>query len=174
MKQQLASVSLRKLKKSYIVFAKGFIERKKKTAFIFDTGASITLIGINTLIGNDKESFYRMKYIIEQEIMEKGVLEHGELLKTATEEQIQVYPCKCEGVSIEGMREITFYFHIYPGRVGMPLLGFDYIDDCTFSHGMGGTVNITSVSEKAGKRFYAENVLDLRKIMQKFQHTNVE
>ena len=84
---------------------------------------------------------------------------------TATEERIEMYPCKCDGVSISETKPITLYFCIYLGDIGMPLLGFDYIDDCSYHHSIGGELYISAVADDVGKRFYPDNVIDFNRIL---------
>ncbi len=79
-----------------------------------------------------------------------------------------MFPCKCDGVSISGSREITLYFYFYLGNIGMPLLGFDYIDDCSYNHTISGNILVTAVAENVGKRFYPEKVLDFNHILNRF------
>ena len=100
----IGSVSLRKLEKAYIVDVKDLVA-KKEIPFLFDTGAGISLIGINTLSGDEPEDRELLKQIIEKKIARNGILENGRPPKTVTREQIEI-----------------------------PLLGFDYIDNCSFSH----------------------------------------
>ena len=51
----------------------------------------------------------------------------------------------------------------------MPLLGFDYIDDCTYHHTMSGNFIITAVADDVGKRFYPEKVQDFNKIVEEYE-----
>ena len=89
-------------------------------------------------------------------------------MRTVTNERVEIYPCKCSDVSIEGTPKITFYFHLYLGTVSLPLLGFDYIDDCSFSHRSKGDIEVSAVSQNAGKRFYENGTLDIRAVMENF------
>ena len=67
-----------------------------------------------------------------------------------------------------GTKPITFYFHIYLGNISIPLIGFDYIDDCTYYHKAVGILEVISVADNAGKRFYPEAVLDFNKILDEY------
>ena len=86
-----------------------------------------------------------------------------------TQEKVEMYPCRYQGVSVSGTNPGTFYFYIYPGNINMPLLGFDYLDDCSFHHGIGGSLIVNAIAENAGKRFYPEKLLDFNIIMEKFK-----
>lgn len=167
--EQIASVNLHKGKSAYFVYVLNLREEGSDLLFHFDTGASVSLIGLNTICEDDEERTEILKQIIENEIAEKGVKKYSESLKTATKEEIEVYPCKCDEVTLLGGNPATFYFHIYLGTVNLPLLGFDYIDDCSFHHSIQGNVHISAVSESAGKRFYTGNVIDFNSVMKKYR-----
>ena len=79
-----------------------------------------------------------------------------------------MYPCRFEGASISETQPIILYFCVYLGDIGMPLLGFDYIDDCSYLHRIGGYLIFNAVANNPGKRFYPEKVIDFNKVLNKY------
>ncbi len=79
-----------------------------------------------------------------------------------------MYPCKMDRVVISDTREITLFFYIYLGEAGMPLLGFDYLDDCSFQHRIEGDLIFVAFADSPGKRFYPEKVIDFNKVIDRY------
>ena len=163
-----ASFSFPKRKRSYFAVIYNLLGEGTTNVFHFDTGASISLIGLNTICGDDPQRCEALKSIILDEIKNLGVLPYQESLQTVTQDELIVYPCKCEGVFIQGSAEITFYFHVYLGNISLPLLGFDYIDDCSFKHSIRGNLFVQAVANDVGKRFYPDKVVDFNKVIRKY------
>ena len=147
---------------------KNFLRDNDDFLFQFDTGASLSLIGLNSICEDDEQNKQVLKEIIINHIKKERILAHKGTLKTVTEETMEVYPCKLAGVSIMGTMPITFYFHIYLGNISIPLIGYDYIDDCTYYHKAGGRLEVISIADNVGKRFYLENVLDFNNILEEY------
>ena len=167
--ESVASFSLYKSEKAWFVNVQNFGSDENDTLFHFDTGASMSLVGLNTLCGDDPEDCAVLRDIIEEEIQAKGIEDYENPPKTITNEVIHVYPGKMSGVSISGTAPITFYFHIYLGMVNLPLLVFDYIDDCSLQHQIAGNMDIRAVASDVGKRFYPEKLLDFNFIMGRYR-----
>ncbi|MBR2275212.1 MAG: hypothetical protein IJ873_04010 [Lachnospiraceae bacterium] len=155
--------------KAYFTVIRNFAGIKRRLVFHFDTGASVSLIGLNSICGDDLERRDILARLIREEIAGAEIVPYEPQPQTVTKDTLEVYPCRCSDVSIHGTPPIDFYFHIYLGTVNMPLLGFDYIDDCCFSHSISGDIHITAIAENAGKRFYPDKVIDFNKVMDKFR-----
>ena len=169
------SFSATKAGKSYIVKVNGIHPEGKAMLFQFDSGASVTLLGLNSFCDkDDTESYDFLKKIIEDEIKAGGFDKLKNSGSTATEQNIDMYPCKYDGVSISGTSEITLYFHIYLGNIGMPLLGFDYIDDTSYHHSIGGDLVINAVANDIGKRFYPDKVIDCNIVFEKYKKSRLQ
>ena len=166
--QSLGSFSTIKARKSYFVRVKDFRRDTEEIYFQFDTGASLSLIGLNTICDDSDTNKEILRKIILREIVKNGVDSHQDSPKTVTEEEVTVYPCMLEGVSIMGTAPITMYFYIYLGNVNMPLLGYDYVDDCSYRHSIGGNIEITAVAENVGKKYYPERILDFNAILEEY------
>jgi len=137
--------------------------------FHVDSGASVTFLGLDSFCDPDQLDEYRLlKSIVEDEIRAEGFENLSDSASTATKEEIEMYPCKYEGVSISDTREITLYFYLYLGDIGMPLLGFDYLDDCSYHHVIGGDLMIVAVARDVGKRFYPDKVIDFNRVLSQY------
>jgi hypothetical protein len=168
--ESVGSFSATKAGKSYIVKVNGMHPEGKAMLFQFDSGASVTLLGLNSFCDNDDMASYNLlKSIIETEIESGNFERYKNSGSTATDQSIEMYPCKYDGVSISGTKEITLYFNIYLGNIGMPLLGFDYIDDTSYHHSIGGDLVINAVADNVGKRFYPEKVIDFNKVLASYK-----
>ena len=67
-----------------------------------------------------------------------------------------------------------FFFDISFDEISIPLLGSSFIDDCSYSHSIGGNLNITGICEKAGSGFYdGMNILDFNTILDRFEADSV-
>lgn len=168
--QLLDSFSAKHIGKSYILTIDGFRRNDETMVFQFDTGASATLIGLNSIVDDGKEERKELlKGIIMDEIKAKNVLPYNPKAKTVTNEEVEIFPCVINDVSIMGTAPRTLYFHIYLGDVSMPLLGFDFIDDCTFHHSKNGDMEILAVPDDAGKAYYTGSVIDFNAVLERLQ-----
>ncbi len=79
-----------------------------------------------------------------------------------------MYPCRFRGASISGTKPIDLYFFLHLGNVSVPLLGFDYIDDCSYHHSIGGDFVVNAVADEVGKRFYPDSVIDFNRVLDQF------
>ena len=164
------SFSAMKAKRAYMVFVYDFHPDGTAMLFQVDTGASVTLAGLNSFCHPDKKEDYILLKKIIEEAIEEGEFHHVKRsASTATKEEVEMYPCKYVGVSVSGTKPITLYFHIFLGDVNMPLLGFDYIDDCSLNHSVGGNLVVNAIAEHVGRRFYPEKVIDFNAILERFQ-----
>ena len=137
--------------------------------FQFDTGASVTFLGINSFCDEEnKEEYELLRNIVKEEIADGKYDVVKDSASTATKEEVYMYPCRYDGVSISGTKPIVLYFFLYLGDVSVPLLGFDYIDDCSYHHSIGGELVVNAVAQDVGKRFYPNTVIDFNKIIERF------
>ena len=58
---------------------------------------------------------------------------------------------------------------IFLGDITLPLLGFDYLDDCSYHHTIGGDLLVSAVAKDIGKRFYPDNVLNFNSILDQYE-----
>ena len=168
MQVQVASFSTIKVNKSYYVHVDGVRRDLENLYFQVDTGASISLIGLNTICDEDSTRKNVLKTVIRKEVGTYGIIPFKERPRTVTGEQVEVFPCKLNGVSVMGTNPFTFFFCVYWGNISVPLLGYDYLDDCTYHHVAGGVVEILGVTEHPGRRFYSDNILDFNKVLDKY------
>ncbi len=167
--ESVGSFNAIKSGKAYIVEVDNLVPDDRLLAFHVDSGASVTLIGLNSFCRSGNESDHELlKGILEDEILKESFMASKTSGSTVTKEEIDMYPCKFSGVSIAGTSPITLYFHIYLGNIGIPLLGFDYIDDTSYHHSIAGDLIFTAVQDDPGKRFYPEKVIDFNKVMDLF------
>ena len=82
--QSLASFSAKRIRKTYLVEVLNLRRDNEKVVFQFDTGASMSLIGLNTICDDDESHKELLKSIIVQKIEEKVVGEQREKAKTVT------------------------------------------------------------------------------------------
>ena len=140
--------------------------------FLFDTGASCPVIGINNFFYDerDKEDRENLEKLIRNELTKQNVMPRPIPLKAANSQPVTTYPCVCHRVSIENTAEQDFYFDISFDRISIPLLGSSFIDDCAYSHAINGNINITSMKQHAGADYYKDrNVLDFDEVAKKFE-----
>lgn len=152
--------------KAYVVEVDNLAPDDGIMTFHIDSGASVSLVGLNSFYNpDDKIRYEKFKIALESEIFTGRYDAYRKSGSTVTEEEIDMYPCKCSNVSISGSKPVTLYFHIYLGNIGMPLLGFDYIDDTSYHHTIGGDMIFGAVADNPGERFYTDKVIDIRKIL---------
>lgn len=169
--ESAASFSLLKSKKAYFVNIQNLRNDGDDILFLCDSGASMSLIGLNTICGENEDDCKILKSILEKEIQKNGIKKHDGNPKTVTRETLAVYPCKIDGVSVSGAAPSTLYFHIFLGHINLPLLGFDYIDDCSFRHGIGGNIDVTAIATNAGRRFYPDIVIDFNRVLDTYRNS---
>lgn len=172
--ESVASFSLLKSKKAYFVNIQNLRNDGDDILFLCDSGASMSLIGLNTICGDSEDDCNALKSILEEEIRINGIKEHDGHPKTVTRETLSVYPCKIDGISVSGTLPSTLYFHIFLGYINLPLIGFDYIDDCAFRHGIGGNIDVIAIAASAGKRFYPDEVIDFNRVLDAYKSTRTE
>ena len=148
--QSLASFSAKRTKRSYILAVDSFRRDNRRLVFQFDTGASMSLVGLNTVCDDDEGKAILARIILE-EVAANGIEEEKEFAKTATNEEVGVYPCRLSGVSIMNTKPRDLYFHVYLGDVNLPLLGFDFTDYCDYHHRINGDIEVTAISDYAGR-----------------------
>ena len=167
--ESLGSFNAVKSGKAYIVAIENLAPGDRVMTFHVDSGASVTLIGLNSFCRPDKENDHDMlRNILLNEIKHGNFEPYRTSGFTITDEEIEMYPCKFDGVSISGTKPITLYFYIYLGDISMPLLGFDYIDDTSYNHSIGGDLAFTAIRDSPGRRFYPDRVIDFNSILDSF------
>lgn len=164
------SFSTTKAGKAYIVNVYNIHPDGDVMVFQVDSGASVSFMGLNSFCDPDKTDEYNiLRDIVSDEIRNGHFERFKNSASTATQEEVELYPCKMDNVSISDTAPITLYFCLYLGNVSMPLLGFDYIDDCTYNHRIAGDIIFTAVAEDIGKRFYPDKVIDFNRVIDRFQ-----
>lgn len=136
--------------------------------FCFDTGANVSVIGLNTVCGDDPEQQNKLKSIILKQIQREKIQPYE--AKSVALESMLLYPCSSRDVSVAGIRGGNFYFHIYLGNVGIALLGFDYINRCRFTHEIGKSIYVTAI-EDMKYSLYQGKVLDFNEVIRQFTET---
>lgn len=164
MTESVESFSTSKVGRAYVVRVMNLHPNEEDVTFQFDSGASMSLIGLNTVCDDENEQAI-LGEIVREEIKRKAVRSHPGKPETVTREHIEVFPCRMDGVSISGTNPITFYFHIFLGKIGMPLLGFDYIDGCSCQHSIGGEFIISAVENDVGKKYYPKDIIDFNDVL---------
>ena len=171
--QSLASFSTIKARKSYYVRVKNFRRDTEELFFQFDTGAALSLIGLNTICDKSIEDQNILRNIILKEINENGIEAHQDSPKTVTEEEVIVYPCRLDGVSIMGTTAVCLYFYIFLGNVNMPLLGYDYVDDCCYRHSIGGNIEVMAIADNVGRKHYPQKIINFNKVLDEYYRIKV-
>lgn len=167
--EYVSSFDASKAGKAYIVKVRNLHPDGDIMSFHVDSGSGVTLLELDTLCSpKTKNEYELLKCIILDEISKGGFSKLKTSASTVTKEEVEMYPCKYDGVSISGTKPITLYFYIYLGDIGMPLLGFDYIDDCSYQHGIGGDLIFTAVANNLGMRFYPKRTIDFNKVLNRF------
>lgn len=167
----LDSFSAIRAGRSYLVSVRNIRQDQEYVYFQFDTGAAMSLIGLNTICDRDAVRQQRLKDILLEEIDGNAIHPLSEAPRTVTEESVTLYPCRLDGVSIMNTREITFFFCIYLGNVNMPLLGYDYLDDCTYHHLAGGNIEVTGIKNGVGERYYSGPLIDFKLVLERYYRT---
>ena len=164
----LDSFSTIKLKSAYFVRVENLRKDNRIVYFQFDTGASMSLIGLNTICDENIDLQNKLKSLILDEANRSKVDMLSNSPKTVTNQTIDVYPCMMRNVSIMHTAPIDFYFYIFLGTINMPLLGFDYIDGFTYHHSANGNIEVLSISLESVKHTYPDDVIDFDIVMRRF------
>lgn len=163
----IASFKIPAFESKFIVDVQNLLGDETMVPFCFDTGANVSLIGLNTVCGNNQSDWGILKTIVEKHVARKKIVPF--MAKTVAMEEMMLFPCKSEKVSVAGTQETTFYFHIFLGRIGVALLGFDYINGCSFTHEIGKSIFVNAVNNKMNAALYPKNVLNFHDIMKEFR-----
>ena len=173
--ESVASFKAPKAGKAYVVNVTNLHPDGKSMLFHVDSGASVTFLGLNSFCDREDAENYRILKSVDEAEIANGRFEGlKSAASTATDEKVEMYPCKCSGVSISETTPVTLYFCIYLGDIGMPLLGLDYIDDCSYHHSIGGELMISAVANDVGKRFYPEKVIDFNKVLEIYSSKRIK
>ena len=165
----IASFSAHKVRTSHFLTVDGITD-DGVLHFLFDTGAAVSLIGINSLFQDDeKDKIETFRRIVESEIESQNVIPRSNDLKTVTKQNVTTYPCVSHGISIEGTKQMDFFFDLSLEDISIPLLGSTFTDDCAYNHTINGILMITGMKDKAGSEYYnGYNVLDFDVVMRKY------
>ncbi len=164
----LGSFSAIKLKSAYYLQIQNIRRDNRTLYFQFDTGAAITLIGLNSICDDDMAAQERLKEILLDEIYSNDIRPLSETPKTVTKESVEVYPCRMDGISIMRTAPITFYFYIYLGEINMPLLGVDHTDGFSYHHSANGNIEVLSIPKDSGRERYPQNVIEFDAVMERY------
>ena len=170
----IASFHSHKIKKFHFFSINGLLPEKENLFFLFDTGAVCPVLGINSFFDKDNNPNYLeekafLEKIVREELSIQYINPRPSPLKAANNQEVHTYPCMCKNVSISNTNEMDFYFDISFEEISIPLLGSSFIDDCSYTHSMGSSLNITGIREKAGSDFYTGiNILDFNKVIERF------
>ena len=96
----IMTLTLPKIGGCYYVYVKDFVSETDAVMFQFDTGALVSLVGLNSICGEDAEACRLLKDIVKKHIEDGKVEKFSSDLKTVTRETVEAYPCVCSGVSI--------------------------------------------------------------------------
>lgn len=168
----IASFSSQKLKKfNFFTIRRMFGERD--IFFLFDTGASLPVVGVNSFFRKDGDDYppekYRFENFLKDRIASLGILPRDIPLKTATNQDVESYPCVCRDVLIDTVTIKEFFFDVAFDEVHIPLLGTSFSDDCGYSHSINGNIIISSMKSNPGSGDYSGlNVLDFNQVVKDF------
>lgn len=167
----IASFNAHKVRTSHFLTVDGIL-KDGVLHFLFDTGAVVSLIGLNSFFTDDeyalKQSFEK---IICDEIASQGISARSESYKTATNQIVTTYPCVSHGVSIEGSTPRDFYFDFSFSDVSLPLLGSAFTDDCAYSHTIGGNLTISGMKDIPAFEYYKDySVLEFDEVIKKLSN----
>ena len=155
------------------------LSKSRNIVFLFDTGAVCPVIGTNNFFTKEKSpDNIKKKELFEKTIQEElkiqNILPRSNSLKAANNQEVKTYPCICRDVSISSTGKMDFFFDLSFDEISIPLLGSSFIDDCSYSHSIGGNLNITGIREKAGSGFYdGMNILNFNTILDRFEADSV-
>ena len=166
----IASFSSQRINAFHFFVIHGLMANKD-LVFLFDTGASCPVLGVNSFFrdGDTTNNRHILEQLLYNELSSQNILPRPIPFKAANNQEMTTYPCVCHNVSIENTAERDFYFDISFDDISIPLLGSSFIDDCAYSHAINGNLNITGMKPQAGAGYYAgRNVLDFDKVAEKF------
>ena len=142
-------------------------------SFLFDTGAACSIVGVNNLVpgvaGDSTVVRQELERILMEEIRQQEVETRVESFRTASNDEIISYPCVCHNTSIEGSKSIDFYFDISMQEVNLPILGSNFLDECSYTHTIDGNVVISAIKPNPGSKPYLDrNLLNFNKVMDRY------
>lgn len=153
----IASFSSQTVRSFHFFKLKGLIHNQIMN-FLFDTGAAFSVIGVNHLLKPGQHTDEVKKQLLREafikESKRQGIKERGENLRAANNAMIVTYPCICHGVSIEGAAEMDFCFDFALSDINLPLLGGSFMNDCTYSHSIDGSVIVSGMKDNPGMGLY--------------------
>ena len=167
----VASFNSRKVHLSHYFRVEGLIDNEI-LSFLFDTGASYTVVGVNNLFAAspDNSNIDLFRTCLSEEIAIQNIEERANPLRVANKDYIQTFPCVSHNVSVEGTPRIDFYFDLSLDDISLPLLGSSYIDDCAWSNSIKGKIVVTGIADNPGAAAYAgTKVLDFDRVLQKYR-----
>lgn len=165
----MASFSSKKVNTFNFFYINGLIG-DNELLFLFDTGAACPVVGVNSFFDRDEEGRSVLEAVLREEIVAQDVKARPVPLKAANSQEVTTYPCVCHSVSIGNTPERDFYFDISFEDISIPLLGSSFIDDCSYSHVINGSVNITDMKDQIGKGYYdGYNVLDFDVVSKEYE-----
>ena len=100
----IMTLTLPKIGGCYYVYVKDFVSKTDAVMFQFDTGALVSLVGLNSICGEDAGACRRLRDIVRKHIDEGKVEKFSSDLKTVTRETVEAYPCVM-GALKGGVRE---------------------------------------------------------------------
>ena len=167
----IASFSSQKVNNFHFFLIHGLIG-KDDLAFLFDTGAACSVVGVNNLFRKGADPSGRMNAF--EKLLRYKLISHAippRPMKTANRQEVTTYPCVSHQVSIADTEKRDFYFDISFDEINIPLLGSSFIDDCAYHHAISGNLCITSIKEQAGSSFYnGRNTLDFDMVVTEFEN----
>lgn len=166
--QSLASFSASRVGRAYFIETNGFRRDGTNLVFQFDTGASMSIIGLNSICdGSDEKEC--LKDILENHIsaFDKTSFDNA-TAKTVTLEEVVAYPCVISDISMMGVRIKKLFFHVVLGDINLPLLGFDFSDDCAYHHSINGDIDILAMTDMPGSKWYKREVIDFDRVLDEY------
>ncbi len=166
----IASFNALKVRTSHFLTVDGIL-KDGVLHFLFDTGAAVSLIGLNCLFPEDEHrKITLLESIVKDELSSQQVVPRPDPYKTANNQNVTTFPCVSHGVSIEGAKAIDFYYDFSFDDVSLPLLGTTFSEDCAYHHTIGGMLTVTGIKENPGLSIYQGiNVLDFDIVIKQFE-----
>ena len=153
----IASFSSQTVRSFHFFKLRGLIHNQIMS-FLFDTGAAYSVVGINHLLKpgqyTDENKKQQLREAFIEESKRQGIKERSERLRTVNNAMIVTYPCICHGVSIEGAAEMDFCFDFSLSDINLPLLGGSFMNDCTYSPSINGSVIVSGMKDNPGMSLY--------------------
>ncbi len=154
------------IKNSYVIITKNLVPDNRMAAMKFDTGASITIISLETLYPGLSEA--------ELEVCRNNLREkfRDKMLnpapKSASGHELECIPSYKENVimSSEKIDKLFYYIALNVGTNKI-LLGDDFISCCEFSHDIDGDIIINYFDENRYKKKVNEKLhMNVNEIME--------